>query len=71
MELRSKEGKAKIITFRRLLLTRVQQEFENKKGDKEKESILKTIKGTHNVSQLRSNPHQGVDFTSGLQCSHD
>ena len=46
------EGRAKVITFRRVLLTRFQQEFEkDKKDDEEREKMLIRIKETENVSK--------------------
>ena len=45
------EGKAKVITFRRVLLTKCQQEFEkDKKDDEEREKMLNAIKETEDVS---------------------
>ena len=45
------EGKAKVITFRRVLLTKCQQEFEkDKKDDEEREKMLSAIKETEDVS---------------------
>ena len=45
------EGKTKVITFRRVLLTKCQQEFEkDKRDDEEREKILNAIKETENVS---------------------
>ena len=44
------DEKPKIITFRRVLLTKVQQEFESKESDKEIRSMLNAIKETHDVS---------------------
>ena len=53
VKLLAKEARTKVVTFRRVLLTRVQQEFENTEmSDEEKETMLKTIKETHNVSQF-------------------
>ena len=44
-------GKAKILTFRRVLLTKCQQEFEkDKKDDEERETMLSAIKETEDVS---------------------
>ena len=46
------EGRAKVITFRRVLLTRGQQEFEkDKKDDEEREKMLIAIKETEDVSK--------------------
>ena len=45
------EGKPKVITFRRVLLTKLQQEFEkDKKDDEERENMLNAIKETEDVS---------------------
>ena len=45
------EGKPKVITFRRVLLTKCQQEFEkDKKDDEERENMLNAIKETEDVS---------------------
>ena len=46
----TEEGKGKTITFRRVLLTRIQQEFESKESDEEKQSMLSAIKEAHDVS---------------------
>ena len=44
------EGKTKVITFRRVLLTKCQQEFEkDKKDDEEREKMLDAIKETEDV----------------------
>ena len=48
----TEDGKPKIITFRRVLLTKIQQEFESKESDKEIRSMLNAIKETHDVSFL-------------------
>ena len=46
------EGRAKVITFRHVLLTRCQQEFEkDKKDDEEREKMLIAIKETEDVSK--------------------
>ena len=52
VETPTEEGKVKVITFRRMLLTRVQQKFESKEGDEEKEGMLNTIKEAHDVSSF-------------------
>ena len=45
------EGKTKVITFRRVLLTKCQQEFEkDKRDDEERENMLNAIKETEDVS---------------------
>ena len=45
------ERKPKVITFRRMLLSKCQQEFEkNKRNDEEREKILNAIKETEDVS---------------------
>ena len=45
------EGKPKVITFRRVLLTKCQQEFEkDKRDDEERENMLNAIKETEDVS---------------------
>ena len=45
------DGKAKIITFRRVLLTKCQQEFEkDKKDDEDRDNMLKAIEDTDDVS---------------------
>ena len=45
------EAKTKVITFRRVLLTKCQQEFEkDKKDDEEREKMLNAIKETEDVS---------------------
>ena len=44
-------GKARILTFRRVLLSKCQQEFErDKRDDKERETMLSAIKETDDVS---------------------
>ena len=44
-------GKAKILTFRRVLLTKFQQEFEkDKRDDEERETMLSAIKEIDDVS---------------------
>ena len=49
------EGKPKVITFRRVLLTKCQQEFEkDKKDDEEREKMLNAIKETEDVSKSKS-----------------
>ena len=46
------EGRTKVITFRRVLLTRCQQEFEkDKKDDEEREKMLIAIKEMEDVSK--------------------
>ena len=45
------EGRARVITFRRVLLTKFQQEFEkDKRDDEEREYKLNAIKETEDVS---------------------
>ena len=45
------EGKTKVVTFRRVLLTKCQQEFEkDKKDDEERENMLNAIKEAEDVS---------------------
>ena len=45
------KGKARVITFRRVLLTKFQQEFEeDKRDDEEREKMLYAIKETEDVS---------------------
>ena len=45
------EERPKVITFRRVLLTKCQQEFEKgRKDDEERENILIAIKETEDVS---------------------
>ena len=45
------EGKPKVITFRRILLSKCQQEFEkDKRDDEERENMLNAIKETEDVS---------------------
>ena len=45
------DGKAKVVTFRRVLLTKCQQEFEkDKKDDEDREKMLTAIKETDEVS---------------------
>ena len=46
-------GKQKFLTFRRVLLTKCQQEFEkDKKDDEDREKMLSAIKDTEDVSQV-------------------
>ena len=53
MEVPTEEGKPKVITFRRVLLTKCQQEFEkDKKDDEDREKMLSAIKETEDVSGL-------------------
>lgn len=53
VETHTEEGKTKVITFRRVLLTKFQQKFESEEvRDKEMESTLNTIKEAHDVSSL-------------------
>ena len=48
------EGKIKVITFRRVLLTKCQREFEkDKRDDEEREKILNAIKETEDVSNRK------------------
>ena len=48
----SVDGKTKLTTFRRVLLTKCQQEFEkNKKDDKEREEMLATIEKADTVRE--------------------
>ena len=48
------EGRSKVITFRRVLLTRLQQEFEkDMKDDEERERMLCAIKETEDVSKMK------------------
>ena len=45
------DGRTRIITFRRVLLTKCQQEFEkDKKDDEDRENMLKAIEDTDDVS---------------------
>ena len=45
------EGKTKFTTFRRVLLTKCQQEFEkDKRDDEEREEMLKAIEKAETVS---------------------
>ena len=44
------EGKTRVITFRRVLLTRVQQEFESKERKEDEKNMLNVVKETHYVS---------------------
>ena len=44
------EGKTRVITFRRVLLTRVQQEFESKERKEEEKSMINVVEETHYVS---------------------
>jgi DNA-binding phage protein len=46
------DGKPKIITFRRMLLSRIQQLFDSRESDEETQSMLNAIKETHDVSFL-------------------
>ena len=47
------EGKSKVIMFRRVLLTKCQQEFEkDRKDDEQRERMLCTIKETDDVSKI-------------------
>ena len=51
VEVIPEEGKAKVVTFRRVLLTKCQQEFEkDKKDDEDRENMLNAIKETEDVS---------------------
>ena len=51
VEVIPEEGKAKVVTFRRVLLTKCQQEFEkDKKDDDDREKMLNAIKETEDVS---------------------
>lgn len=55
VEVPSEDGKAKVVTFRRVLLTKCQQEFEkDKKDDEEREKMLNAIKETEDVSDYSS-----------------
>ena len=48
------EGRSKVITFRRVLLTRLQQEFEkDMKDDEERERMFCAIKETEDVSKIK------------------
>ena len=48
-----KEGKPHIITFRRLLLTKCQQEFEkDKQEDEEREAMQKGVEAAETVSHV-------------------
>ena len=51
VEMIPEEGKSKVVTFRRVLLTKCQQEFEkDKKDDDDREKMLNAIKETEDVS---------------------
>ena len=60
VEVLTEEGKAIIVTFRRMLLTRIQQEFESKESDEEKRSMLNAIKEAHDVSYFGYDLHSFV-----------
>ena len=50
VDVATEEGKPKVVTFRRVLLTKCQQEFEkDKKDDEDREKMLAAIKDTEDV----------------------
>lgn len=54
VETMPEDGKGKVVTFRRVLLTKCQQEFEkDKKEDEERETMLSAIKETEDVSSWK------------------
>ena len=62
VEVHTEEEKPKIITFRRILLTRIQQAFEGMESDEEKQSILNAIKEVHDVSYFGYSLHSFISL---------
>ena len=53
VDVATEEGKPKVVTFRRVLLTKCQQEFEkDKKDNKDREKMLAAIKDTEDVNNI-------------------
>jgi hypothetical protein len=51
VECTAEDGALRVITFRRVLLSKVQQEFEkDKEDDEEREGLLRAIEATQDVS---------------------